>query len=198
MIGALLGDYVGSRFESAPIKSKDFSLFTTKNTITDDSVLTIAIADSLMNDTPYSQNLKAFYRLYSHAGFGASFHIWASSDQEVPYYSFGNGSAMRVSPVGWYFDSLDEVLEQAPKSAEVTHNHPEGIKGAQAIATAIFLSRHNLGKQDIKQEIESRFQYDLSRTLEEIRPEYEFDVTCQGSVPESISVFWNPGTWKMR
>ncbi len=189
MIGALIGDFVGSRFESSPIKTKDFQLVTSKNSITDDSVLTIAIADCLMNDTAYNQNLKTYYQLYPRAGFGASFHIWASSDQEVPYYSFGNGSAMRVSPVGWYFDSLEEILEQAKKSAEVTHNHPEGIKGAQAVATAIFLSRQAWDKKSIREEIQTRFQYDLTRTVEEIRPGYSFDVTCQGSVPEAIICF---------
>ena len=189
MIGAILGDYIGSRFEGSPVKTKDFELFTNKNTITDDSVLTIAIADCLMSGIEYSRNLRTYYQLYPRAGFGASFHIWASSEQEVPYYSFGNGSAMRVSPVGWYFNSLQEVLEQSKKSAEVTHNHPEGIKGAQAVAAAIFFSRQGFGKQDIKQEIQTRFNYDLSRTVQEIRPNYSFDVTCQGSVPESIICF---------
>lgn len=189
MIGALLGDLVGSRFEASPVKTKDFTLITSINTITDDSVLTIAVADSLMNNIPFGTNLKKYYQLYSRAGFGARFHIWACSDQRVPYYSFGNGSAMRVSPVGWYFDNLEEVLERAKESAEVTHNHPEGIKGAQAVAAAVFLARQGFEKKDIQAEIQNRFEYNLERSLEEIRPGYSFDVTCQGSVPESLIAF---------
>ena len=189
MLGAISGDIIGSRFEAWPVRSKDFELFTNQSRFTDDSVLTIALADSLLHNVPYGQNLKAFFTRYPHAGYGGTFAIWAASNQADPYYSFGNGSAMRVSPVGWFFNEEQLVLDQAKASAAVTHDHPEGIKGAQAVALGVFLARQGTGKSDIQDHIQTRFGYDLSTSLDQIRPSYSFDVTCQGSVPQAIRAF---------
>lgn len=189
MLGAIAGDLVGSRFEARPTKNRDFELVTAQCRITDDSVLSLAMAQSLMDDISYADNLKAFFRRYPDAGYGGNFMLWAASGESEPYYSFGNGSAMRVSPVGWYLNSEEAVLREAEQSAAVTHNHPEGIKGAQAVALAVFRARQEMSKEAIKQEIEERFDYDLSRNLRDIRPGYSFDVTCQGSVPEALIAF---------
>ena len=189
MLGAIAGDIIGSRFEGRPYKGKDFDLFSDQSRFTDDSVLTVAVAESLLSGTPYWQNLKAYFRRYPMAGYGGNFAAWAASDSTQPYYSFGNGSAMRVSPVGWLCDQEDEVLKEAEQSAAATHNHPEGIKGAQAVALAVFLARQSKDKETIRKTIQSRFGYDLSRSLDSIRPGYRFDVTCQGSVPEALIAF---------
>ncbi|WP_027371084.1 ADP-ribosylglycohydrolase family protein [Desulfovermiculus halophilus] len=189
MLGAISGDIIGSRFEARPTKSKDFDLFTQDCRFTDDSVLTIALADSLLNSVPYSQNLKTFYARYPHAGYGGTFAVWAASTQTDPYYSFGNGSAMRVSPVGWFFSDEQTVLDQARDSAAVTHDHPEGIKGAQAVALGLFLARQGRDKSEIRDRLQDGFGYDLQTPLERIRPGYSFDVTCQGSVPQAITAF---------
>ncbi|MEF8824619.1 MAG: ADP-ribosylglycohydrolase family protein [Desulfohalobiaceae bacterium] len=189
MLGAIAGDLVGSRFEARPTKNRDFELVTAQCRITDDSVLSLAVAQSLMDDIPYADNLKAFFRRYPQAGYGGNFMLWAASGESEPYYSFGNGSAMRVSTVGWYLNTEEDVLREAEQSAAVTHNHPEGIKGAQSVALAVFRARQARGKEAIKQEIEERFCYDLSRSLRDIRPGYSFDVTCQGSVPEALIAF---------
>ena len=137
----------------------------------------------------YSRYGQDYGNRYPHAGYGGMFRSWLREDEPKPYNSFGNGSAMRVSPVGWAFDSLEETLDAAKRSAEVTHNHPEGIKGAQATAACVFLARIGKSKQEIKEYVESTFGYNLCRTCDEIRPNYHFDVTCQGSVPESIIAF---------
>ena len=196
MLGAIAGDIIGSRFERAPNKTKDFELFTDESTFTDDTVLTVAVAQSILTGADYAKTMIDFTTRYYNAGFSGRFLRWANencfqSDDHVPepYYSFGNGSAMRVSPVGFAFNSIKEVLGEARKTAEVSHNHPEGIKGAQATALAIFLARTRHGKKSIKEEITQRFGYELDQTLDEIRPEYSFDVTCQGSVPQSIISF---------
>ncbi len=189
MIGALFGDIVGSVFEGHPIKHAEFELFSRYSRFTDDSVLTVATADAIMTGASYAEKYREYYRRYPHAGYGGMFHQWAGNAGSAPYGSFGNGSAMRVSPIGWAFNDLETVLSEAKKSAAVTHNHPEGIKGAQATAASVFLARTGATKEDIKSFIQSRFGYDLSRTLDEIRPWYSFDITCQGSVPESIIAF---------
>ena len=189
MWGAIVGDIVGSCFEFNNIKTKEFSLFTEKSRFTDDTVLTVATIDALLNNKPYAKTYKQWFLKYPDAGYGGSFHRWGYSDSLEPYNSFGNGSAMRVSPVGFSFNTLEEVLVEAKKSAEVTHNHPEGIKGAQATAAAIFLARTGKSKEEIKEYIEKTFHYDLNFTLEEIRPGYAFDETCQGSVPQAIRAF---------
>ena len=189
MIGAIAGDIIGSVYERNPIKAKDFPLFSEKGRFTDDSALTIALADAIMNSQSYERLMREYYRRYPHAGYGGMFHRWAQDPNIGPYNSFGNGSAMRISPVGFAFDTLEDVLEKARCFTEITHNHPEGIKGAQATASAIFLARAGSSKKEISQYVESTFGYDLSRTLDEIRPGYGFDVTCQGSVPEAIIAF---------
>jgi ADP-ribosylglycohydrolase len=189
MLGAIAGDVIGSVFENQPTKTVEFHLFSDRSTFTDDTVLTVAVAYAILNDLEYGPTIKAFGRRYPHAGYGASFYQWLWKPGFEPYNSWGNGSAMRVSPVGYAFEGVERVLEEALKSAEVTHNHPEGIKGAQSTALAIYLARTGRGKKEIREEIEDRFGYDLRRKLDEIRPNYEFNVSCQGSVPESIIAF---------
>ena len=189
MIGAVAGDIIGSVFEQHPTKTTAFPLFVKSSRFTDDTVLTIAVADAILNRTDYAQALKTYGRMYPAAGYGMSFFRWMQSEDLKPYKSWGNGSAMRVSAVGFAFDSVREVLFEAEKTAAVTHNHPEGIKGAQATALAIFLARQGCEKPDIRHQISRQFQYDLDRSLDAIRPHYTFDVSCQGSVPESIIAF---------
>lgn len=186
MLGAILGDFVGARFEMKPHKSVEFDFFHQKNAFTDDSILTIATAEALLTDKDFVQAYKKWARLYPRAGFGGSFKRWMKSKEEKPYNSWGNGSAMRVSPVAWVTESLEECLDLASQSASVTHNHTEGIKGAQATAAAIFLAKNKASTAEIAEYISTTFQYDLQRTVDEIRPNYKFDVSCQGSVPESI------------
>jgi ADP-ribosylglycohydrolase len=188
MLGAIIGDIIGSVYEHESYKDTDFPLFSNRATYTDDSVLTVAVAHVLLENADYVDSFKYFGRKYP-AGYGSSFAAWMYSDSREPYNSYGNGSAMRVSAVGFAFNSVDEVLLEAERSAAVTHNHPEGIKGAQAVALAIYLARMGASKAEITTEISTRFGYDLSRTLAEIRPSYTFKVSCQESVPESIIAF---------
>lgn len=190
MIGAIAGDIIGSVHERSNTKRTDFKLFVKKCTFTDDTVMSVAIADAILNQENYAIKLKEYGRTYPKRGYGGYFRKWLKSSNSEPYNSFGNGSAMRVSPVGFAFNSLKDVLHEAKKSAEVTHNHPEGIKGAQAVASAIFLARQNNDKKLIKNYIEKEFNYNLDRKINEIRKDYSFDVTCQGSVPEAIISFF--------
>ena len=189
MIGAIAGDIIGSPYEWNRIKTTNFPLFIKASTYTDDSVLSAAVADAIMNGKNYAVTLKEYGRKYPYAGYGGSFRVWLASASLLPYNSFGNGSAMRVSPVGFAYDTLEKVLEEAEKSAAVTHNHLEGIKGAKATAAATFLARQKESKPAIKRYVEKQFNYDLSQTLDEIRPIYDFDETCQGTVPEAIIAF---------
>ena len=190
MTGAIIGDIVGSRFEFNSHKPDyDFDLFTNENVYTDDTVLTVAVADKILNNGSYVKNLKQFSKKYPKAGYGRYFSRWVLSESNEPYNSYGNGSAMRVSPVGWAYNTIDEVFEEAKKSAEVTHNHKEGIKGAQAVAVSIYLARIGKSKDEIKQFIEETFRYKLNYKIEELRKKYIFDESCQGTVPQSISVF---------
>lgn len=189
MQGAIIGDVIGSRFEKDNLKSKDFELFVKDCRFTDDTVLTVAIADAILKGQPYEEAVKNYGLFYSDAGYGSTFKKWLAGKISGPYNSWGNGSAMRVSPVAYAFDDLDTVLSEAEKSAAITHNHPEGIKGAQAVAGAIFLARKEASKEVIKEFVEDRFRYDLNRILDAIRPVYTFDVSCQGSVPEAIISF---------
>lgn len=195
MLGAIAGDIIGSIYEDGLyLKSSNFQLFQKECRFTDDTVMTVAVADSLMqgaekDDSLYVKNLQAYGRKYPNAGYGGMFHQWIFDDEPKPYNSFGNGSAMRVSPVSFYFNDLNTVLQEAEKSAAVTHNHPEGIKGAQAVAAAVFLARTGHSKDQVKAYVEETFGYNLDRKLEDLRPAYRFDVTCQGSVPESIRCF---------
>lgn len=189
MIGAIAGDIIGSIYEWNNIKTKDFVLFSDSSVFTDDSVLTIALADSILTGKPYVENLKTFFRQYPHAGFGGSFIQWAQAPDSTPYNSWGNGAAMRISPAGYAYNDLDTVMEKAKEFTRITHNHPEGIKGGQAVAAAVFLARTGRTKADIRDFTETRFQYDLSNHVDEIRPEYTFDVSCQGTVPQAIRAF---------
>jgi ADP-ribosylglycohydrolase len=196
MLGAIAGDIIGSAHEFCPSKTMDFPLFTEASKFTDDSVLTVATAFSLLTDGDYAENYRIFGRLYPLAGYGGSFMEWLSAKDKGPYNSWGNGSAMRVGPVGFAFDTPAEVLAEAERSAAVTHNHPEGIKGAQAVALGVLLARQGAEPAQIKQEITDRFGYDLERTVKAIRPEYSFDVSCQGSVPEAFICFLEGGDWE--
>lgn len=189
MLGAIAGDVIGSVYERRPIKTTDFPLFGKNNRFTDDTVLTVAVAQAILEEVDYATALQSFARRYPNAGYGGSFIKWIFEPDPQPYNSWGNGSAMRVSPVGFAFDDVETVLAEARRSAEVSHNHPEGIKGAQATALSIYLARRGEDKAAIRREITERFGYDLQRSVEEIRPSYRFDVSCQGSVPEAIVSF---------
>ena len=189
MLGAIAGDILGSIHEFHPIKTKNFDLLNSECVFTDDSVMTTAVADSLMNKIPYVESLQMWGRKYPRAGYGGWFSKWIDSDFPKPYNSFGNGSAMRCSSVGWLFEDEGSVLEEAKKSAEVTHNHPEGIKGAQAVALGVMLCRQGSTKLEIQEKLEDLFDYDLSQTMEQVKFNYSFDVTCQGSVPQAITAF---------
>jgi ADP-ribosylglycohydrolase len=189
MIGAIAGDIIGSIYEARPIKTKEFPLFDPRCRFTDDTVLTLAVARAIVGDRDYLKAVRELGRRYPHASYGGSFIRWLSSDQPKPYNSWGNGSAMRVSPVGFAFDNVNTILEQAKLSAAISHNHPEGIKGAQATALAVFLARTTHDKATIRGEISAGFGYDLARTVDGIRPGYGFDVSCRGTVPEAIICF---------
>ncbi len=189
MIGSIIGDIVGSVFEHRNIKTTDFKLFNFGARYTDDTVLTIAIADAILHHLPYDLALSEWGQRYPGRGYGNNFDTWLYSKDPRPYNSWGNGSAMRVSPIGFAFDDMERVLKEAKRSAEFSHNHPEGIKGAQAIAAAVFLARSGSSKSEIRDFITNKFDYDLNRTVEEIRPGYKFEISCQGSVPEAIICF---------
>ena len=189
MLGAIAGDVIGSVFEGWGMKSKEFPLLSPENFYTDDTVLTVAVASAILDQGDYADSIRKFGRRHPGRGYGGNFYRWLEDDSLGPYNSWGNGSAMRVSPVGWAFDSVEEVLFEAKRSADVTHNHPEGVRGAQAVALSVYLARRGAKKFEICQEITARFGYDLTRTADEIRSAYSFDVSCQGSVPESIICF---------
>jgi len=193
ILGAITGDIIGSVYEFNNTKHKHFELFSQKTTFTDDSVLTVATMEALLNSETtanlYTKIYQAYGRKYRNRGWGGKFYQWIHTDNPQPYNSWGNGSAMRVSPVGWVCDTIDDVLKEAEKSASVSHNHPEGIKGAQATALAVFLARTGVGKRDIMLRITEMFGYDLNRTCKDIRPDYDFDESCQGTVPEAIIAF---------
>jgi len=189
ILGAITGDIIGSAYEFNNVKSLDFELFTNDTFFTDDSVMTIATMYVLLNSSDYRHNYHNNGSRFRHRGYGGGIKKWLISNNTQPYNSFGNGSAMRASPIGWYCKNIDEVLAEAKRSAEVTHNNPEGIKGAQAAALAVFLARTGKRKKDIKETIEGQFDYDLSRTIDKIRPVYKFDESCQGTVPEAIIAF---------
>jgi ADP-ribosylglycohydrolase len=217
ILGAIAGDIIGSPYEHHNVKTLDFDLFSDKSRFTDDTVLTVATMDKLlyqisandaMDQFSYTEVYQRFCRDFPHRGYGGRFKSWIHAENPQPYNSWGNGSAMRVSPIGWYATSLEnillvrrfcsedwdgnvfnEVLREAKESAEVTHNHPEGIKGAQATAAAVYMARTGKSKDEIKKYITETFHYNLDRKLDEIRPGYDFDVSCQGSVPEAIIAF---------
>ena len=197
MLGAIIGDIVGSIYEFSNRKSTDFPLFNPSSMFTDDTVMTIAVYAGIQNAHGNQEVLRRslidsmhkYGELYPKAGYGGRFRQWLHDKQREPYNSYGNGSAMRVSSVAWLYSSIEEVERFAEITASVTHNHPEGIKGAQAVATAIYKARTGASKQDIREFIAKRYGYDLSRALDQIRPTYRFDVSCQGSVPEAVTAF---------
>ena len=200
MYGALLGDMIGAPYEfDRGNKTKDFPLFSKYSEYTDDTAMTIAVAQALLDTPPdtedavYCENIvksmQRWGRKYPNAGYGGMFYQWLKERDPQPYGSFGNGSAMRVSSAGWLYDSLEETRRIARLTAQVTHNHPEGIKGAEAVASAIFLARTGSSKEEIRNYIIREFCYDLSRTCDEIRPTYHHVETCQQTVPEAITAF---------
>lgn len=196
MYGAIIGDVAGSLYEFDPVKTKDFPLFAEGSRFTDDTVLTIAVANALLDARATGDSFKqllvsamqAMGKAYPDAGYGGRFSMWLCSADPAPYHSFGNGSAMRVSPCGLIATTLEEALALARASAEVTHDHAEGIKGAQAVAGAIFLAKTGKTRDEIGAFVEEEF-YDLDFTLDGIREWYGFDATCQGSVPQAIVAF---------
>lgn len=189
MFGALAGDIIGSRFERYNYKGKDFQLFHENCRMTDDSILTIAVADAYLNKKDYAQTIVEYAREAPNAGYGGSFVAWVDSEKHEPYNSWGNGSAMRVSSLAWLINDYSKLMEETKRSAECTHNHPEGIKGAQAIAAAVWLALGRNSKEQIKERIEKNFGYNLDRTVASLVETYQFDVSCQGSVPEAIICF---------
>lgn len=190
MLGAIVGDVIGSVHEGAGTKTKDFPLFVPRSTFTDDSVLTVAVAEWILTGQNLVDLLHAYTEAYPGRGYGGFFYHWAKARVREPYNSFGNGAAMRVSPVGFAFETMEEVLAWSKRSAVVTHNHPEGIRGAQASAAATYLARRVHDKDQIRRTLESQFGYDLSARLEQIRPTYGFDETCQGTVPQALAAFF--------
>jgi len=186
MLGTIAGDIIGSPYEYHTIKTTDFPLFGSDSVATDDSVLTIATADALLGDDDFAGHFRHYARRYPDAGYGGMFLGWMNDDNAGPYNSYGNGSAMRVAPVGWFARSSEEALDLAAGTAIVTHSHPEGIKGAQATALAIWLARQKTSAEDITRAVTETFGYDLSVSVARIRETYGYDVTCQGSVPQAL------------
>jgi len=189
MLGAIAGDIIGSVYEFDNIRITDFPLITDKSDFTDDTVLTIASADCILNNGKYAEYYKRYYRKYPNRGYGGNFSLWGDSDTLSPYNSYGNGSAMRAAPAGYISNKIEDILEESKRSAEATHDHPEGIKGAQAIAAGIYLARKGSKKEEIKKYIIRNFDYGLDDDLDNIRIGYSFDETCQGSVPQAIIAF---------
>jgi ADP-ribosylglycohydrolase len=196
MIGAIAGDIIGSVHEFGRTKIKTFPLFVEDSAFTDDSVMTVAVARAILTDGDYRTAMRDLGRRYPDAGYGGFFREWLNSTDPRPYNSWGNGSAMRVSPVGFAFNTAEEVLREAARTAEFSHNHPEGLKGARAVALAIFLARTEWDKDLLRHEISARFGYDLDRTVEEIRPGYGFDESCQKTVPEALVAFLDSSSYE--
>ena len=189
MIGAIAGDIAGSVHEFSGTKTKDFELFPKGCFFTDDTVLTVALADTILTGTPYTENLVRFCRLYPGVGYGSSFLSWVQGRDHRPYGSYGNGAAMRISPAGFAYDDLETVLAKAEEFTAVTHDHPEGIRGGRAVAACVFLARTGSSKDRIREHVERGFGYDLSLHIDEIRPTYGFDESCQRTVPHAIRAF---------
>lgn len=189
MIGSIAGDIVGSVYEYSPIKTKDFPLFSESSKYTDDTVLTVATAECLLDNKEYSKLYREYGRRFPNRGYGDKFYRWIYFDEMGAYNSFGNGSAMRVGPVGFVFHTIEETINEAKRTSEVTHNHPEGIKGAQAVASAIFYARNNYSKDEIKRSIEGCFGYDLGSSLYDIRENFDYEEACQITVIQALTAF---------
>jgi ADP-ribosyl-[dinitrogen reductase] hydrolase len=189
MLGAIVGDVIGSPFELNNVKWPDFRLFDRGAQCTDDSILTVATADAILNGGDYRQAYQDYFHRFPNAGYGSSFVVWANRRETRPYNSWGNGSAMRSGPVGWARTTLDDVLDEAERTAIVTHDHPDGVLGAQAVAACVFLARTQPDRKRIRDFIHNGCQYPLDRTLDEIRPTYEFDASCKGTVPVAVQAF---------
>ena len=199
MYGAILGDIIGSPYEfDRGDKTKDFPLFCNRSWFTDDTVMTVAVAEALLDSMGRSddetrralvESMQRWGARYPDAGYGGMFYRWLHSENPQPYGSYGNGSAMRASAAGWLYDDFDETWKKARLTAEVTHNHPEGIKGAECVAVVIWLARHGKGKEEIRRTAEEAFGYDLSRTCDEIRPGYHHVESCQETVPQALTAF---------
>lgn len=199
MLGAIIGDIVGSVYEWNGIKTVDFPFWSDGAGFTDDTVMTVACADALMHTMGRNpgevraaviERMQYWGRKYPHVGYGSRFEAWLWEDVPRPYYSWGNGSAMRVSAAGWLYDTMEQTTAHARYTAEVSHNHPEGIRGAAAVAAAVFLLRNGKSKREVKSYVQDAYGYDLSGSLEEIRPAYRFDVSCRGSVPPAFLAFF--------
>jgi len=203
MLGAIVGDVVGSIYEFDNIKTKEFELFNKYSTFTDDSVMTIAIAKSLLDCNGNYENLSniaidnmvSIGRIYDSCGYGSTFYKWINTDIHKPYNSFGNGSAMRVSPCGIVANSIEEVKDLSYKVTVISHNHEEGIKGAEAVAVAVYLAKIGKSKEEIKEYITNNY-YDIDFKLDDIRDSYKFDVTCQGSVPQALEAFFESNSFE--
>jgi len=190
VLGAIAGDLIGSVYEYLGLKTVEFPLFTESSTFTDDSVMTLAVAAVLLDGGDYAARFREFGLRYPGRGYGGRFGMWLRDPDMGPYQSWGNGSAMRVSPVGWARDSAEEVLEQARRTAEPSHDHPEGVRGAEAVALGVYLARHGADKAEIKRRVTERTGYRFEGTLDEIRPRYAFDESCLRTVPESFLCFF--------
>ncbi len=189
MIGAILGDIIGSVHEKSGMKRTDFPLFVPESRFTDDTVMSLAVADAILRAQPYGPCLHAFGRRYPGRGYGGRFQAWLDAAAPSPYGSLGNGSAMRASAIGLAFDSLPRVRAEAKASAVPTHDHPSGVRGAEAVAASVLWARMGATKDELRARIESTFGYDLQRSVADVRPSYTFDVTCDGSVPEAFLAF---------
>lgn len=201
--GAIIGDTIGSIYEFNPTKDYNFEIMNSQMTYTDDSITTIAVADWILHDKTLSHSslIKRLHEWcnkypFPMGGYGSMFLYWILNKETQPYNSWGNGSAMRVSPIGFAFDTIEETLHVAQISAEITHNHPEGIKGAQATAAAIFLARNNSSKEEIRQYITNTFGYNLNYTCDDIRSKYSFEGSCQETVPQSLVAFLDSNSFE--
>lgn len=186
MLGAIAGDIIGSIYEAAPIKTKDFPLFGHGATFTDDTVCTVAIADALLSDGDFARHLRAYVHRYPGRGYGGMFARWAHTQGMPAYGSWGNGAAMRVSSVAWLASDESDALATAGRSAAVSHDHPDAIAGAQATVLTAWLARHGAARDTIRHDIAARFGYDLTQSVEQIRGWYAFDISCKGTVPPAL------------